>query len=77
MRAGLKTAYGLELSDELILLAKDIGCLFSIDSDAHAPGQLDMKAYGAQRAERLGIPPEQIITTWSADRLRDWATPER
>ncbi|MCI1262340.1 MAG: PHP domain-containing protein [Tetrasphaera jenkinsii] len=63
--------------DELILLAKDIGCLFSIDSDAHAPGQLDMKAYGAQRAERLGIPPEQIITTWSADRLRDWATPER
>ena len=25
----------------LIELARDIGCLFSIDSDAHAPGQLD------------------------------------
>ena len=40
--------------DELVLLALEIGCLFSIDSDAHAPGQLDMKAYGCERAERLG-----------------------
>ena len=36
----------LRSPDELIRMAK-IGCLFSIDSDAHAPGQLDMKAYGA------------------------------
>jgi putative hydrolase len=50
--------------DELIELARDIGCLFAIDSDAHAPGQLEMKAYGAERAERLGIDP---------DRLLDWA----
>lgn len=59
--------------DALIRLAMDIGCLFAIDSDAHAPGQLDMKAYGAQRAEHLGIPPERIVTTWDADRLRAWA----
>ena len=61
--------------DELIALALDIGCLFAIDSDAHAPGQLDMKAYGCERAERLGVPAERIITTWDADRLRDWAIP--
>lgn len=59
--------------DELITLARDIGCLFAIDSDAHAPGQLEMKAYGAERAERLGIDPERIITTWDAERLREWA----
>ncbi len=59
--------------DELIRLAADIGCLFSIDSDAHAPGQLDMKAYGCERAERLGIPAERIVTTWAADRLLAWA----
>jgi putative hydrolase len=59
--------------DELIELARDIGCLFAIDSDAHAPGQLEMKAYGAERAERLGIDPDRIVTTWDVDRLLDWA----
>lgn len=58
--------------DELVQLAHDIGCLFAIDSDAHAPGQLEMKAYGAERAERLGIDPDRIITTWDVDRLQGW-----
>ena len=61
--------------DELILLALELGCLFAIDSDAHAPGQLDMKAYGCARAESLGVPADRIITTWDADRLRAWARP--
>ena len=38
--------------DELVPLALEAGCLFSIDTDAHAPGQLDFLAYGAARAER-------------------------
>ncbi len=59
--------------DELIELALEIGCLFAIDSDAHAPGQLDMKAYGCDRAERLKVPWERIITTWDADKLDSWA----
>ena len=50
----------------------ELGCLFAIDSDAHAPGQLEMKAYGCERAERLGIPPERIVTTWDVDRLLEW-----
>ncbi len=61
--------------DDLVRLALDIGCLFSIDSDAHAPGQLDMKAYGCERAERLGVPAERIVTTWDVDRVREWAAP--
>jgi putative hydrolase len=63
--------------DELVLLALEIGCLFAIDSDAHAPGQLDMKAYGCERAERLGVPTERIVTTWDAGRLLAWADPAR
>ena len=59
--------------DELVELALEIGCLFAIDSDAHAPGQLEMKAYGAERAERLGVPQERVVTTWEVDRLRAWA----
>ena len=48
--------------DELVELALEIGCLFAVDSDAHAPGQLEMKAYGAERAERLGVPLDQRAT---------------
>jgi putative hydrolase len=57
---------------ELMALALEIGCLFSIDSDAHAPGQLSLLDYGAERAERIGVPPERIVTTWELDRLRAW-----
>ncbi len=60
-------------TDELLGLARDLGCLFAIDSDAHAPGQLDMKAYGCERAERLGIPAERIITTWPVEKVLEWA----
>jgi putative hydrolase len=63
--------------DELIELARDIGCTFTIDSDAHAPGQLDFKALGCERAERLGIPAEQIVTTWPVERVLDWASKRR
>ena len=61
--------------DELIAMALDAGCLFSIDSDAHAPGQLDFQVYGCARAERLGVPPERIVNTWELDRLLEWARP--
>jgi putative hydrolase len=63
--------------DELIQLALDAGCLFSIDSDAHAPGQLDFLQYGAERAERNGVPADRIITTWPLDRLLEWAASDR
>jgi len=57
----------------LLELARDLGCLFSIDSDAHAPGQLDMLDYGAVRATEAGIDPDRIVTTWERDRLLEWA----
>ncbi|MFK0400785.1 PHP domain-containing protein [Microbacterium sp. NPDC090225] len=59
--------------DELIALALDAGCLFSIDSDAHAPGQLSLLDHGAERAERAGIPTSRIVTTWGLERLLAWA----
>jgi len=59
--------------DELIRLALDAGCLFSIDSDAHAPGQLDFLQYGAERAASNGVPAERIVTTWPLDRLLEWS----
>jgi len=61
--------------DDLVALAMEAGCLFSIDSDAHAPGQLDFQIYGCARAERLGVPVERIVNTWGMDRLLAWASP--
>lgn len=63
--------------DDLILRALDAGCLFSIDSDAHAPGQLSLLDYGAERAERLGVPPERIVTTWPLEELLAWTSRAR
>ncbi|GAA1441850.1 PHP domain-containing protein [Leifsonia poae] len=58
--------------DDLIALALDAGCVFSIDTDAHAPGQLDFLQYGAARAASNGVPLDRIVTTWPLDRLLDW-----
>jgi len=63
--------------DDLILVALDAGCLFSIDTDAHAPGQLDFLQYGAARAAACGIPPERIVTTWPLERLLQWTHAKR
>ena len=58
----------------LLELARDVGCVFSIDSDAHAPGQLDFLVYGCERAEAAGIDADRIVNTWPRERLLDWAT---
>jgi putative hydrolase len=53
----------------LLRMAAEIGCEFAIDSDAHAPGQLDWQGYGCERAIKAGIGPERIINTRTADEL--------
>ncbi len=57
----------------LLGLALEIGCDFSIDTDAHAPGQLDFLGYGAQRALDAGVPVDRIVNTWPVDKLLSWA----
>ncbi|GFG72642.1 PHP domain-containing protein [Mycobacterium botniense] len=57
----------------LLNLARDLGCLFSIDSDAHAPGQLDFLGYGAQRALDAKVPVDRIVNTWPVEQLLTWA----
>jgi putative hydrolase len=55
--------------DDLLALAAAAGCVFAIDTDAHAPGQLDWLDNGCERAERAGIAPGRVINTRSADML--------
>jgi len=55
--------------DRLLRLAAEVGCVFAIDTDAHAPGQLDWMDSGCARAGRFGIEPDRVINTRSADEL--------
>jgi putative hydrolase len=56
----------------LLSLALEMGCEFSIDTDAHAPGQLDWQLYGCERAEECAVPAERVINTKSLDELVAW-----
>jgi len=55
--------------DRLLGLAAAAGCLFAIDSDAHAPGQLDWLGNGTVRAEKFGIGAERVINARGADEV--------
>ncbi|MFI6932196.1 PHP domain-containing protein [Streptomyces sp. NPDC050287] len=65
----------------LLRTALEAGVLFSVDTDAHAPGQLDWQIHGCARAEECGVPPERVVTTWSMKELLAWTrqgrTPDR
>lgn len=56
----------------LLRKAVEAGCYFSIDSDAHAPGQLEWLPYGTRRAEECEVPIERIVNSWPADQLLAW-----
>ncbi|MBO0693256.1 MAG: PHP domain-containing protein [Acidimicrobiaceae bacterium] len=62
----------LDPPDELLTQAVAAGCLFSIDTDAHAPGQLEWLVNGARKAVACAVPAERIVTTWEAERLLGW-----
>jgi putative hydrolase len=58
---------------ELIKLAVEMECRFSIDTDAHAPGQLEWQYIGCDRAAECGVTAERVINTQRADELLAWA----
>ncbi|MBV9094330.1 MAG: PHP domain-containing protein, partial [Streptosporangiaceae bacterium] len=60
--------------ERLLRLAAETGCLFAIDTDAHAPGQLDWLGNGTARAEELGIGADRVINARSADELTSRAS---
>jgi putative hydrolase len=67
----------LDPPKRLLRLAVEAGCVFSIDSDAHAPGQLDWLHYGCERAVACGVDAERVVNTRSADDLCAWAADHR
>ncbi len=62
----------LDPPKRLLRLAVEAGCLVSIDTDAHAPGQLDWQPYGCERAAACGVPAETVVNAWTAGQLLAW-----
>ncbi len=67
----------LDPPKRLLRMALDAGCLFSIDTDAHAPGQLDWQPYGCARAEQCGVPADRVVNTWPVGKLLSWTNRTR
>ena len=63
----------LDPPKRLLRLAVEMGCRVSIDTDAHAPGQLEWLFYGCDRAADCGVPPESIVNAMDSDGLTAWA----
>jgi len=58
---------------ELLRLAIDHGCLLAVDTDAHAPGQLEWLPRGCTKAAEAGATPERVVNTWPVEDLLAWA----
>jgi len=56
----------------LLRQAIDAGCRFAIDTDAHAPGQLEWQPYGCDRAAECEVPVERVVNALDADSLLAW-----
>lgn len=67
----------LDPPDDLLSLAAEAGCLFAIDTDAHAPGQLEWASHGVRKALAAGIEADRIVNTWPAERLLAWSATRR
>jgi putative hydrolase len=59
----------LDPPKRLLRQAVEAGCVFTIDTDAHAPGQLDWLRNGCERAAECEVPTERIMNTWPVERL--------
>ncbi|MET7617835.1 PHP domain-containing protein [Streptomyces sp. NPDC005408] len=62
----------LDPPKRLLRQAVAAGTFFSVDTDAHAPGQLEWQIIGCARAEECEVPTERVINTWGAEDLLDW-----
>ncbi|MGH9055833.1 MAG: PHP domain-containing protein [Acidimicrobiales bacterium] len=57
---------------DLLEMAVDAGCVFSLDTDAHAPGQLEWLGLGCEQAAEAAVPLARIVNGWEAASLVDW-----
>jgi histidinol phosphatase-like PHP family hydrolase len=66
-----------DIDFELARHALDAGCIFALDSDAHAIGELRFSEYAIAHARLAGIPATRVINCWSNEELEEWMKERR
>jgi DNA polymerase (family 10) len=59
----------LDLRDNLVRRAVDLGATLAINCDAHHTDQFNLLHYGVATAQRGWATPERIVNTWPLERL--------
>jgi DNA polymerase (family 10) len=54
--------------------ALDLGCMFSINPDAHSIDELDLTSWGVLMARKGGIPPDRVLNCLGRDELVRYLT---
>ncbi len=62
----------LDLAVERARRAVEVGCLLSIDSDAHKTAELDYLRWGVSQARRAWVQPADVLNTRSRADLLEW-----
>jgi DNA polymerase (family 10) len=60
----------LDLKDDHAFLARQMGCLFAISTDAHSPRELDLMRFGVGTAQRGWVEAKDVVNTWPLEKLR-------
>lgn len=62
----------LDLSDQLVRLAKSYGVRFVINTDSHEISQMDMMVFGVSVARRGWLTKEDVINAWDWTKFKGW-----
>jgi DNA polymerase (family 10) len=52
--------------------ALELGCMMSINPDAHSPKELDLTHWGVVMARKGGVPPERVLNTMDLQTITNW-----
>ena len=62
----------LDPPEPLLSLALSLGCVVVVDTDAHAPGQLEWQRHGCEQAAQVGVPADRVMNTLPLDDFLAW-----
>jgi putative hydrolase len=51
----------LDPPEDFLSLALSLGCVLTVDTDAHAPGQLEWQRFGCEKAASADVPADRIM----------------
>jgi putative hydrolase len=62
----------LDPPEDLLGLAASLDCIFVVDTDAHAPGQLEWQRFGCEKAAQADLDESRIMNTRPLDEFLAW-----